>query len=174
MIRGHSTGADLTAAQGLNDAEIVVGDCYDVALRISRSYAFNPDTGAFEIFDVPFPSWSGSGARGINNAGAIVGGFSESGYFRGTTGVFQEIRVSGSTFTLPRSINTWGHSTGLACTTEWCQCFVRNYYSGALELFNVPGAGHTDCHVITDKGELAGIYLDAEWNFHGFVATRKQ
>ena len=167
--------SSLTEAGGLNDANLVVGDCFDESTQTFRSFLFDPATREIELFDPDnMPCWSGSGATGINNAGAIVGGCAEWGYFRGTTGVFQEIRVPGATFTLPFSLNTNGHSTGITCTPERCSCFVRNYYSGAFELFNVPGSQLTSCHVITDAGDLGGWYLDAQWNQHGFVAQRKK
>ena len=158
-----------TEAVGMNDHTMVVGNCFDPDLNTYHSYTFDRKTGSFEIFDPPFASKTGSGANDLNSDGTIVGGFDSSGYMRLPDGTFLQIHVPESTWTTPHSINNHGEVTGLTCTQGMCQCFVRAV-DGTLTLFAVPGAQGTVCYVISDAGELGGVFGYTEDESHGFVA----
>jgi uncharacterized membrane protein len=159
----------LTEAVGLNDHDEVVGDYRD---QQGVFHAFHRSaTGTYTTTDGPFPSWSGYGATGINNAGVTVGGFAEHGYLD-EHGVFTQLDVPGASFTLPRGINNHGVIAGVYCVAEVCHGFTLDH--GHLMTVDVPGATLTDIYGLNDQGQLVGRYIDAKGIDHGFLATPDQ
>jgi hypothetical protein len=164
----HVPGSNLTEAIGLNDHDEVVGDYRDAQGFHAFLFQAGTGTGIYTTVDPPFPSFSGYGATGINNAGVIVGGFDEHGYLD-DHGTFTQIDVPGATFTLPRGINNAGVIAGVYCVAEACHGFTLD--NGHFMTVDVPGATLTDIFAINDHGQLVGHYIDTQGSHHGFVAT---
>lgn len=163
----HVSGSNLTEAVGLNDHDEVVGDYRDA--QGFHAFLFRAQTGIYTRVDPPFPSVSGYGATGINNAGVIVGGFDEHGYLD-DHGAFTQIDVPGATFTLPRGINNVGVIAGIYCNAEACHGFTLD--NGHFMTVDVPGAMLTDIFAINDQGQLVGRWYDGDQaRSHGFLGT---
>jgi probable HAF family extracellular repeat protein len=69
---GHS----FTEANGINDHDDIVGECFDSSTSPSE-HAFLLHEGQFTIFDFPGAAGDGTIATGINDDGSIVGTYSD-------------------------------------------------------------------------------------------------
>ena len=142
-------------------------------------------------------SFNGTMASGINTAGVIVGGYSDSShvfhlFVRAADGTIIPIVTPGDGFgaiceTVPHnficgsgglSINTAGDITGTyADTSAIMHGFLRPVDSGIITSFDAPGAGNTGTFQgtggfgINDGGTIAGMYVDTNAVVHGFIYT---
>jgi probable HAF family extracellular repeat protein len=157
--------SNLTEAVGLNDQGDVVGDYRDAH---GQFHAFLWRNGEFSTVDPPFPSTTGYGATGINNAGVIVGGFDTHGYID-DHGVFSQIDVPGATYTGLMAVNNHDVLAGNYCDTQTCYGFTLA--NGQMDVVMVPGSISTEVFALNDAGQLCGAYFDASGINHGFVAT---
>ncbi len=129
----------------------------------------------------------GTIALGINTAGTIVGSYLgankvEHGFIRATNGTFTAVNVGPGTNafngTFVFGINDAGAVTGAFGDTSInaAEGFVRAA-NGAVTKFTAPDAGNkgngqgTYPLVINAAGDIAGLVLDDNQVFHGFVRT---
>ena len=91
-------------------------------------------------------------------------------------GVFNTVDPPGSIYGEVNGLDDHGNAVGWFCTTEECtedgqgaQGFL--YSGGNFTIFSFPGATYTLLSGINNAGVLAGSYLDAAGNAHGFLAT---
>ena len=100
------------------------------------------------------------------------------GYVRYANGSFTEFMATGNaTFTVPASINWLGTVVGSYFSPSFpfptfAETFVR-FASGAVVLFNAPEAGQlgTEPFAINSFDEFTGLWFDANFVGHGFVAA---
>ncbi len=134
---------------------------------------FSPAIAANYLFTtINVPGASLTLANGINNAGQIVGRFSDAMGTHGfllSGGVFTPIDVPGATFTDARGINNSGQIVGEFVDTTGDHGFLLS--GGSFTTINVPGATSTLAKGINDSGQIVGIFPDATFNIHGFLLS---
>jgi hypothetical protein len=135
-------------------------------------------------------------AQGINGRGDVVGNVTldanvaypgapadSYGFVRHRSGTIQLFGVTGGSTVRGRGINNSGLITGFFFpnTTGTQTGFVTHlaarpgFQSVTLsdnDLLEVPGAAGTLSEAINDPGDVVGIWIDADGNFHGFLAQR--
>jgi hypothetical protein len=159
-----------TAPLGINNFGLVAGFCDTRGFIRGRNgrFLFIEADGAFY-----------TEARGINDRNQVVG------YFRDTTGFHPFVWQAGVLRVLdlavpgepnldffPSGINNHGQIVGMA-VDRTCGCnergFVSNLRDGEVTFIAVPGSTITIVNAINDRGQLAGFYVDASQQHHGFV-----
>ena len=132
----------------------------------------------------------GSGATNINFFGIIAAGYNDNnllhhGLVRTPEGKLVTYDVPGAQSTgcpgCSSGLNQWGAIAGIfADTNSVNHGFVR-HPDGKFTTFDAPGAGtdpgqgtgcSSDCPVLlNDLGALTGNYIDADWNYHGYLRS---
>jgi hypothetical protein len=170
-----ATGAiPLTQANGINDANKIVGFYNDASSRIRGFILTGGAAGTYTTYDYFTPTVSGTGTilRGINNSGNMVG--ETIGLSTGDVGFL----VQGATTisfnylglrTNPVSVNDLREIVGSAGSSP-----VTGFYrspSGTMSAISFPGATSTTAASINDFGIAGGNYIDssATPKSHGFV-----
>jgi probable HAF family extracellular repeat protein len=124
----------------------------------------------FTTIDVP-GGLPGSTAWGINDAGQIVGSFTDStggGHgFVYTDGSFAIIDVPGAFFTTLAGINNAGQFVGRFGDSTGNHGFVHT--DGSFTVIDVPGAGFTVPTGINGSGQIVGYFIDSLQREHGFL-----
>jgi hypothetical protein len=181
MKDGTFTSVEFTAPcqtwfYGINNEEQVVGSGNDMVAFDNKSFLFSD--GQFSIIDVP-GSFVG-GARGINNAGQIVGDAAAGGFLY-DQGSFSFFNVPGAEGTWANGINDSGHIVGnfVVCSTvcdEFCSrvCTFRGYLlsDGVFSTIAFPGAGNTAAVGINNASTIVGFYTFTDGYTppsHGFI-----
>jgi uncharacterized membrane protein len=168
-----------TRSEGINDAGVISGEYVDID---GNEHGYLLSDGHFTSFDVPnsFSSdiWMISNRdefTGDYDNGVTVLGFLQTGHDRLLT-----LSFPGSADTAPRSVNDLGEVVGrwddfsapvqLTCTTQ-CHGFL--WSNGTFRAIEFPGAISTVAMAINNEGWIAGRYIDASANQHGFIARPK-
>ena len=180
------SGTINTGCRGINDRGQIVGRFRDPFTHLRHGFLLN--NGVFTVIN--FPGAAETIARRINNLGQIVGGYSTDpvadrfhGYMRDEAGNFSKIDFPNSIETFAADINDQGVIVGqYADSSNFVHGFmlVRGDYV-TVPLPGVPqnlGSFTTDSanfsigiSGITDNGMIAGEFMTADGNFHGFLGT---
>ena len=111
-------------------------------------------------------------ASGINNAGQVVGVFSDSrGVFHGfinTGGTFTTLDVPGAGETDAFGINNAGQVVGFFGDSGGQHGFINT--GSTFTTLDVPGASLTGADGINNAGQVVGGFSDSSGD-HGFVAS---
>ncbi len=163
-----------TQGESVNDTGQTVGYfVYSNGFDIYALHGFLYSGGSFTTIDGPGADqfYGNTTARGINNAGQIVGYFDDGnygdpqhGFLLDTDGSFITIDPPGSSFTWAVSINNAGEILGIAGGVG---TFL--FSGGSFTTVDVPGAAFG----INDSGQIVGRFLDST-GYHWFVATPAQ
>jgi hypothetical protein len=158
-----------TAACGINDRGDVVG-IYGESEAGIRSFLL--PAGALRPQPLDVPGASRTRAHDINNAGVVVGEYTEGGVTRGflqRAGKTERFEVEGATSTHPYGINARGDVVGYTKTGSTVRGFVRSA-AGVVTAFAIPGCEETKLAAINSRGDLAGtIYRREAGHVQGFV-----
>jgi uncharacterized membrane protein len=176
---GPPPGGGFAGADGphINDAGAIVGSFNEQTDFAGRGYLYN--NGVFTTIN--FPGATSTGVGGINDAGEIVGQYTDSGgtshVFLDNNGVFTTMDINipgGGTFFLT-GINNAGEIVGYYQddSAVW-HGFVDN--NGDLITIDAPGAfpsvgGGTYTGGINNAGQVVGYYFGNDHVEHGFLAT---
>jgi probable HAF family extracellular repeat protein len=160
-----STGS--SAATGINNGgQIVVSNF----LLSGGSYTALP-----EVPGTGSPPGTGGSpplARGINDAGQIVGYYAAGGSLHGfllSGGSYTTINVPGSEFSEAFQINNAGQIVGAYTTSDGKEHgFLLS--GGSYTTIDVPGATYTAVGGINDAGQIVGSY-GAGGTTHGFLLS---
>src|SRR5512133_168977 len=164
-----TTEAQPSAAHGINDRGDIVGRCFDASGK-ELGWLLRHD-GSFAILDDP--SFLTTDAWPINNSRVVVGDYSEADEFvhgytwteaDGFTTLDFENNMTGL-----RSINQRGDIGGIYFDGLTLHGFLR-LKNGAEVTIDPPGSVETDTAVVNNSGTVAGIYWDADFNAHGYIA----
>jgi probable HAF family extracellular repeat protein len=137
-----------------------------VAALIAAGFSANAADFRFTTFDVP--GATDTSVNGINDAGQIVGGFSDSasgGFSHGflyTGGSFTQIDVPGAISTSVSGINDAGQIVGTFSDSETSHGFL--YAGGHFTTIDAPGAIFTGVGSINNAGQIVGTF-----NYQGFL-----
>jgi hypothetical protein len=162
----------LTRVYGVNNAGTIVGET--LLKSDDRSHAFlRSANGTLTYLEPPFVSYSGCGARSINNHGDVVGGGAEEGGWAWVGGVFHQLRVPGNTYMLPLTINDKREIGGFFCRVdETCSGFVLR--NGVYEQVDVEGYNSTYTEVVGIDPKTGRLAVNAQGNGgenRGWLAT---
>ena len=179
-------GSSFTDARGINERGLIAGFADDGNFLIG--FIYDPASNTYVDF-LPSPETI---AHGINNRGDAVGSvFLEAGlacaqcpegfygFLRTARGVFTFFRVNGLE-TRARGLTDSGVIAGFVETDTGTKSFVTRV--GGLpyealtipdaQLLEFPGALLTNAEGINNRGDVVGVYLDADFAAHGFVARQ--
>jgi probable HAF family extracellular repeat protein len=110
----------------------------------------------------------------FEDAAGVLHGFIKTG---NTYTVLTDPNASGSnpdgvSGTLPSGINNEGTVVGMyVAGGHGGHSFI--WRNGTFSDFSFPGSSHTELNAINDVGDLAGLYVDASGDVHGFEALVK-
>jgi len=122
----------------------------------------------FQFFTLPFPDVVDFYVNGINDHGAVIGGYTsnkvcspgegcELGWLKDGTD-YRRIRVGGSGFTNAYAINNSGIIVGRCCANpDRSPGFQYDPSTGDFQAVNVPGARLTIAQCINDLGAVCGL-----------------
>jgi len=179
-------GSSFTDARGINERGLITGVADDAGFLIG--FIYDPASNAYVDF-LPSPD---TVAHGINNRGDVVGSVlldagvtcaqcpaGYYGFLRSAGGGFTFFRVNGSD-TRARGLNDAGVIAGQVDTDTGVKSFVTRLQGLPYEaitiseasLLEFPGMAFTIAEVINNKGDVIGVYLDANFETHGFVGER--
>jgi len=127
------------------------------------------DSSGFTTLDVPgaYVTY----ARGINDAGQIVGRFevwSGHGFRRDTDNSFTTIDAPGAAWTEAFGINATGQIVGWFQDANGLHGFLRTADGGFTGL-DAPGAIETEAFGINTAGQIVGYFRDNSNTYHGFL-----
>ncbi len=176
-----------TGCRGINASGQVVGRFRDSITRHRHGFLFSGD--AFTQID--FPGATHTIAREINNHGQIAGWYitdpaadRSHGFFRDAAGQFSKIDFPGAIETFVGGINDRGQIVGSYVDSGNIAhgfLFANGVYTTVplpgvpqnMGNFTIDSANFsTAIERINDNGEIAGEFLGADGNFHGFLGTR--
>ena len=113
----------------------------------------------FQYTSFQVPGSTSTIALGLNNSGAIVGGFTSNGIQSGflySGGNFQTIACPNASFTIAQGINDNGVIVG------WCDPAGSNqgfiYQNGTYTYLSYPGAARTVLIGVNNLGDVVGVY----------------
>jgi probable HAF family extracellular repeat protein len=165
---------------GVNDNNVAAG-FYQDALGNLHGYTYNIGTASFDNLSLPSGDDASTfAATGINNAGDVVGFFTNAG---GTTegfidngGIFTNFLAAGSNNTMFLGINNEGEAVGVYQDgSGQNHGFVYSIATGTYQTVDDPNAvlanGGTTINGINDNGDLVGFYGDANGNTIGLLAN---
>ncbi len=162
-------GATSTRADDMNGSGQIVGVC-DLP---DQTRGFILSDGVFRLIEIG----DANDARGINDAGEIVGSFwnSDDGYYSHayllSNGKVKQIDYPGAYYTIAEAINARGDIVGFWGTSD----FVEHGFllrKGVLSTIDYPGAALTNARGINDEGDIVGIYEEGTGRGHGFLLSR--
>lgn len=179
-------GSSFTGARGINERGLITGYADDGGFLIG--FIYDPASNTY-VDLLPSPE---TVAHSINNRDDVVGsvlldagvacaqcpvGFY--GFLRTAGGVFTFFRVNDSD-TRARGLSDSGIIAGQVDTDTGVKSFVTRVQGLPYEaitipdasLLEFPGMAYTIAEGINNKGDVIGVYLDADFASHGFVAKR--
>jgi len=175
---GSTTTLDIT---GLLDTQLfdingnaqIIGAYADSQALLGGTSFLRSATGVLTI--VAMPASIFSQAQGLNNAGAVVGGWYDAasvlhGYVRAPNGVYTTIDVPGADATIPSGINDAGWIVGEYDSGGVARAYARDPL-GAITTIDVPGATFAAATGIDSRGDIVGQYCDTSDVCHGFLAV---
>src|SRR6266446_3381687 len=126
---------------------------------------------AFTFTQLDVPGATLTAARGINDAGQIVGVFANGTGTHGfldTGGSFTPLDAPGATTTTARGINDAAQIVGFFSNSTGTHGFL--YTGGSFAPFDVPGTSFTTAFGINDAAQIVGFFNDSMGS-HGFLDT---
>jgi probable HAF family extracellular repeat protein len=154
-----------------------VAACFAPVGAASGIFGFVDNAGVFNSLYAISPSTFGSGARGVNNAGQIVGWYQEAdGHgFLDVGGLFTSIDDPLGYDNSASGINNSGQIVGTWVDGNTLNGYLYNgyLYSGGVftPVIDPSATTRTWASGINDSGQICGSYEDASGFFHGFVDT---
>jgi hypothetical protein len=167
-------------AGGVNSQGISAGNWTDDITFATgfQGWTFDPKTGQYSFFDVPGVDkthFIGTVVNDINNAGVIVGYYSDpTGTIHGFTkrgNCYQTIDVPGAQDTQVGGINSQGDLGGNYFDGTTQHGFVMRH-NGDLITFDVPNAINTFVEGISENGNITGLYQTADKHYHAFYKLK--
>jgi len=179
-------GSTFTNFRGINEHGVIAGHADDGDLLVGFIYDSASDT------YVEFLASPETVAHAINNRGDVVGSvFLDAGvacaqcpagiygFLRTAGGAFRFFRVNGAD-TRARGLSDSGVIAGQVDTDTGVASFVTRIQGLPYEAITIPGASllqfprssFTIAEGINNKGDVVGVYLDADFASHGFVARQ--
>jgi hypothetical protein len=157
------------AAHGINDLGDIVGRCWDASGK-ELGWLLRHD-GSFVILHDP--SFLSADAWAIDNSRMVVGDYSDEdwfvhGYAWTEAGGFTTIDFKNNMTGL-RAINQRGDISGIYFDGLTFHGFLR-LKNGTDVTIDPPGSVETDTAVVNNRGIVAGIYIDVDFNEHGYIA----
>jgi hypothetical protein len=168
------------AAGGVNAQGVAAGNwTTDPTIATgNQGWTFDPKAGSYSFFDPPGVdkvNYFGTDVQDINNAGVVVGGFTDSNGdthgFSKSGDHYQTIDVPGANYTFLQGINNQGDVCGIYHVGEVRHGFVLTR-NGNLITIDVPGAVNSYLAGISENGNVAGYYETADGAFHGFCVVK--
>jgi hypothetical protein len=158
-----------SAAHGINDSGDIVGRCFDASGK-ELGWLLSHD-GSFLIIDDP--SFHTTDAWAIDNRRVVVGEYSDAndfvhGYTWTEANGFTTLDFE-SNMTGVRAINQRGDISGIYFDGLTLHGFLR-LKNGTEVTIDPPGSVETDTAVVNDNGMIAGLFWDADFNAHGYIA----
>lgn len=186
-VFSHPDAISRTTARGVNNKGLVTGT-RDTAGNTLAGFLYDPKTGVFTDLVPSFFTI----AHGINSRGVVVGDarfledpcggpndFQRYGWVREKDGSVILFRVNGQS-TRARGISDAGMIAGNTVDPFTFQekgfvieAPVANCESVSVdpgEFLQFPGSDITIPEGITNSGDIVGVFLDASFNFQGFIA----
>jgi probable HAF family extracellular repeat protein len=161
---------------GVNDSNVAVG-FYVNAAGNAQGYTYNITTGTF----TPVNDLTGGAvsltAAGINNAGNIVGFFTDAGGlthgFLDVGGTFTTLDAPGATATSLLGINNNGLIVGVETVgANTLHGVIYNEQTQSWTVLDDPnGIGTTTFNGLNDLGKIVGFYVDGNGNTIGILAS---
>ena len=172
---GSAVATNLTNSQalGINNSGTSVGAIGSADGTFSRSYV-QTAAGTASVFDVT--GFGTSQATGINDSGTIVGEAATDMLtgptvsYVDTKGAFSFLSIPGAYDVFAKDINNIGTIVGGYDTTPGGAETGFIFSGGTLTSFLFPTATFTEIDAVSNTGEIAGTYLDANGGEHGFTA----
>lgn len=160
-----------SAAHGINDQGDIVGRCFDANGK-ELGWLLRHD-GSFAILDDP--SFLTADSWAIDNSTEVVGDYSGAdGFVHGFTWTesvgFTTLDFANSMTGL-RAIDQRGDISGIYFDGFTLHGFLR-LKNGTDTTIDPPGSVETDSAVVNNSGTAAGVYWDADFNAHGYIAIR--
>jgi hypothetical protein len=166
----------------VNNHEVAVGFYLNSAGRY-RGYTYNIKTRKFALVTKPGAPTGGSApsltASGINNAGDVVGQYTDSGgtiegFIKLAGGAFHTIAVSGATETVAIGVNDNDTVVGAYAdrtdSSETFHGFIWRIGGHLTTMVDDPNTSvFTILESINNEGDIVGLYGDTH-GFHGFLA----
>lgn len=169
-ISDESSFFPQTRVHGINNLGQLVGVNYVG----NGNHSFVYTAGTFTNFTVP--DASETTARGINDAGLVVGYYGSAGspdqgfLYDSRTGAYSTISVPGADVTRAFGINNLGQVVGSYDDATGAHAFTYNATTSLFGTFDVPGSYYyTDAYGVNDLGQIVGAYEDQDGNDHGFL-----
>ncbi len=166
-------GATSTRADDMNGSGQIVGVC-DIPEKPYQTRGFILSDGVFRLIEIG----DSNGARGINDAGEIVGWFFKSGDGYGghayslRGGMVKQIDYPGAYYTIAEAINAKGDIVGYWGTPESTEEHGFLLRGGVYTTIDYPGRpAFTNLRGINDKGDIVGIYEESDGSGSGFLLT---
>jgi uncharacterized membrane protein len=198
LAKGSSTpvlidfsGAPFTTqgntTRAINARGDIVGRYFDSSEH-SHGYLISDEV--FSAIDAAFPGTTDTDARGINNAGVIVGEYDvptnipglgtvpiPNGFIRDARGNFTEIHFPNSLGTIARGINDSGDVVGWYIVLTNPNTFAIAVHAfllskGVYTSFDVTGAAATIANGINEQGEIAGSYTNDPVTINSLLGDR--
>lgn len=183
-------GADETQPRAVNNAGLVSGIAFYYDLGFLVGFIYDPTSDTFtEVLPSPRTF-----ANGINNRGYLVGNLELAddeayqgspagryGFILKANGDATYFRVDDSS-TNARGISDSGIIVGFFGPVNAAQGFVAEVRAGAgyvpvtippAGLLNVPDATATYPQAVSNGGDIAGLWNDADGYTHGFIAVKR-
>lgn len=168
-----------TYANGINDGGQIVGTYHTgggLGLPTFDAHGFLDAGGVFTSIDAPFFAVTDSFVDGINNAGQMVGSYTDAGGFHGFVGsagsfISIDVPVPNAAATSAFGINSSGRVVGPYTVAGVAHGFlwIPGGQFAAFSLFDDPVSGGDTIPVgINDAGQIVGDYDDATGR-HGFL-----
>ena len=172
-------GAQYTELLGINKGGQILAQACFSGEYYCRTYLFQKGTFSSQIL---YPGSAGSPAWGINDAGEVVGYYSDDGAtYHGYTysgGTFTNLDYPGAVDTYLYGINNSGQIVGAwgdATFDKWGNEITHGFLldNGTLTSFDLPYAGIDSVlpYAVNDSGVIVGQTIDANDMFLGFEAT---
>jgi hypothetical protein len=198
-----AAGAQVTSSCVVDciNADGAITGVYLDANSVAHGFLRAPD-GTITTFDAPGAGTGppdpatgllqGTGGLGINQKGAIVGGYTDAnymnhGFLRAPDGSFTTFDVpgagtgstQGTLYSGFAGINAEGEITGAYVDAKNVSHGFVRAPDGAITTFDAPGAGTgvnqgTSPLGINSKGAITGYYIDANNVGHGFLRTGRR
>jgi hypothetical protein len=147
------TGAQSTAIYGINDSKAMVGVYTSSGITHGLLFAKKKITN----IDDPHAQAGTTSANGINTAGNIVGGYTNSGGagvgFLYSGGTYTDIGPAGSQYTNPTGINDSGVIAGLYVDGSG-DAHGFTYNGSTYTTLNVPTSQWTGCWGVNNSGDV--------------------
>jgi hypothetical protein len=160
-----------SAAHGVNDRGDIVGRCFDAGGK--ELGWLLPHEGNFSILDDS--SFLTTDGWALDNSRIVVGDYSDAdGFVHGFTWTEADEFTTfdfKNNMTGLRAINQRGDISGIYFDGLTLHGFLRPKNETDV-MIDPSGSVETDTAVVNDSGTIAGVYWDAEFNAHGYIAIK--